>query len=241
MRLAQRLRRFARELLLNAYVNRAVFKLRFLWFVRVRRRVRMFENDRAVIANDYSRRMLLAGRTSDRPLRLIRPLAAIDAARRDSEVLSVGCRFETELLYLVGHGFEPARIRGLDMISYSPWIDVGNMHAMPYAEGQFDVVLLGWVLPYSADPAAAAREVLRVARDGAVIAVAMTYYPAAALAARRARGELIGEAEGRLQTTADVLALFGPAVTDVYFRHDAPDRDAEGVCAVVFATRKGRG
>src|SRR5436309_2811468 len=105
---ARRVRRVAgattRQLLLVTSINRLVFRLRFWWFVQVRRSVREHQEDRAVIASSYSRRMLMQGKTSDRPLELIRPLTTIEGVGPESRVLSIGCRFETELLYLVGHG-----------------------------------------------------------------------------------------------------------------------------------------
>ena len=80
----------------------------------------------------------IAARTN----RLIRPLSAIDRVffhAPDLKVLSIGPRNEVELLNLVAHGFLPDNIRGLDLFSSSPWIDVCNMHNMPYPDNSFDV------------------------------------------------------------------------------------------------------
>ncbi len=43
---------------------------------------------------------------------------------------------------MVSHGLN---IRGLDLFSCSPRIDVGDMHDMRYADNSFDVIFLGWV------------------------------------------------------------------------------------------------
>jgi SAM-dependent methyltransferase len=229
---------FARQLLLVDRFNRLVFSSRFLWYLRVRRAMRVHADETAVVAHRYSIEMLRRGKTSNRPLRLIRPLSVIDAVPKDGRVLSVGCRYETELLYLVAHGFSPRNVRGLDMISYSPWIDVGNMHEMPYADSTWDAVILGWVLAYSDAPARAAEEALRVCRDRGVIAVAVSYYPQHHLDDLAAAGTIVGSASGRIQTVDAILGLFGDAVDDVFFRHDAPDPDREGACAVVFSVKK---
>ena len=137
--------------------NRAVFKLRFFWFVYVLKRMKVFTEEDSVLAPNYSLDMLKKGTTSDRPLRLIRPLSVIDQLSKSARVLSVGCRFETELLYLVGYGFRADRVRGFDMISYSPWVDCGNMHAMPYEDDSWDAIILGWVMTYSDDVQLAAQ------------------------------------------------------------------------------------
>lgn len=231
------LRLTVRQLLLVEHFNNLVFRLRFFWYVRVLRRVRTYGAEDHVLAAKYSVKMLLEGRTSHRPLRLVRPLSVLDHVdRRSARVLSIGCRFETELLYLVGHGFEPGNVRGLDMISYSPWVDVGNMHDLPYPADSQDVVLLGWVLPYSDDQPRAAAEVIRVCRDRAVVAIGLSYYPRGAVV-NPAGGEVRVES-GRIQTVDGLLGLFGDAVGSVFFRHDAADPGHEGVCAVLFEIRK---
>ena len=93
---------------------------------------------------------------------------------REMSVLSIGPRTEMELLSLVAQGFDPDKIRGLDLISYSPWIDLGNMHYMPYKDNAFDVVISGWVLGYSDNPELACQEMLRVSKDEGIIAIGST-------------------------------------------------------------------
>lgn len=217
-------------------INRLMFRIRFLYFVQVRHRIRVSEDQGNVIKPEYSIAMLKRGITSDRPLCLIRPLSVIAKVEKASaKVLAVGCRFETELLYLLGYGFRD--VRGLDLISYSPWIDVGNMHEMPYRDGAWDVVLLGWVLSYSESPERAVQEVIRVAKNGAVIAVAVSYYPAWQLDEAERRGTMIGKKE-RIQTVDAILRLFDGNVERVYFSHDAPARDREGYAATIFSISK---
>ena len=219
-------------------ICRIVFKVRFIYFVKIRRNVRRHPENSGVLAEDYSLRMLLNGRTSNRPLRLIRPLLAIDRVKRSGDVLSVGCRFELELLYLTGYGFKPDKIRGLDMISYSPWVDLGNMHAMPYPDNRWDVILLGWVISYSDQPEVAAREVIRVCRNGAIAAIGVSYYPMEMLMEEKRKGTCVGEPESRKQTVAALLDLFAGHVEEVYFTHEAPDKNVQGMCTVIFSIRK---
>lgn len=236
-RIVRAVARSIRQLLLIESVNKFVFQVRFFWFVRVLRRVHAYESEDHVMAAKYSIDMLLEGRTSHRPLRLIRPLSVLDHVDVSSaKVLSIGCRFETELLYLVAHGFKKANVRGLDMISYSPWVDVGNMHALPYNDSSWDVVILGWVLPYSDDQALAASEVIRVCKDRAIIAIGLTYYPKNAvvdLASGDTRFRTL-----RIQTVDGLLSLFGGAVGRILFSHDTVNPELEGVCAVLFEVRK---
>jgi SAM-dependent methyltransferase len=61
--------------------------------------------------------------------------------------------------------------------------EVGDVYALPFADGSFDVVHAHQVLQHLADPVAALREVRRVGRADGVVAVrdsdyeAMTWYP----------------------------------------------------------------
>ena len=225
------------DLLKVESINRFVFTIRFFFYVRIRRRVRVHSDERAVINQAYSNLMLKRGVTSDRPLRLIRPLSVIDGIdKRRAKVLSIGCRYETELLYLLGYGFR--HVRGLDMISYSPWVDLGNMHALEYPASSWDAVLLGWVISYSEQPQLAASEVARVTRSGGLIAVGVAYYPPAQLEEAERKGTIIGTKEGRIQTADAILRLFHPFVDKVYYSHDAPSPEVESYCAVVFSIRK---
>ena len=230
---------FLRALLRIERVGNFVFKLRLFYWVKLRRRFQMFEDEQGVLSHQYSQDMLLKGRSDDRPLTLIRPLLAIEQVDRDSRILSIGCRFETELLYLVGYGFDPKRVRGLDMISYSPWIDVGNMHAMSYADDSWDVVMLPWVLSYSDQPEVVAQEVIRVTKDGGLVAIGVMYYPMEQLVEWEKTGQNAGiEPERRHQTVAAMVELFSPYVDRVFFSHDSPSESVAGICAVVFSIKK---
>lgn len=162
-----------------------------------------------------------------RPALLINPLACCDyiAARRQAlDVLTVGPRTEAEIFALMAAGFNSAKIRGLDLISYSPFVDVGDMHDMPYNDNTYDVVILGWVLAYSIDNPKAVSEVLRVARPGAFIAVGCEYNP---LSNEEVQAQLEGQIDAdmgtdmtRFDTTDDILDLFEGHVDTVVFRHD---------------------
>ncbi len=168
--------------------------------------------------------------------RLVRPLAAIDRVFFNApklKVLSVGPRTEMELLSLVGHGFAPHNIRGLDLFSYSPWIDTGNMHAMPYPDASFDVIIAGWVLVYSSDPDQACREMLRVAKDEGIIAIGATRWTE-----EKWRAEGRGRTQKHYPRTADILEMFGSAVRNIYVRHDTPSDDVEGRSIVIFDVKK---
>ncbi|MFQ5506857.1 MAG: methyltransferase domain-containing protein [Planctomycetota bacterium] len=225
------------RLLLVDQLRFGVALVRYLWFKVLLGRLRTLAPASGVAENTVSHNLLgLKDLAVRRSLKLIRPLSCIDALGPDSEILSIGPRTEGELLYLVGHGYRPSRIRGLDLITYSPWIDLGDMHELPYPEHRFDAVILGWVLAYSTDRRRAAREVVRVTRPGGFIAIGVEYNPLSNEEIQEQRGYLPGNPR-RLTSVAEILELFEGSVDRVYFSHDitAERKDRLGSLTVVFS------
>ena len=158
----------------------------------------------------------------DRPSKLINPLLSIDLiANRIGEisVLTVGPRSEAEIFGLLASGFSPNNIYGLDLFSYSDFIEVGDMHAMPFGDKSFDVIVLGWVLAYSKDNPRVAAEVLRVARPGAFVAIGCQYLPYSREQMKEIDGDNFMDPT-RFWETNDILKLFEGRVDTVIFRHD---------------------
>ena len=156
-----------------------------------------------------------------RPIYLVMPLRSITMINqriKALKVLAIGPRTEAEIYTLTACGFDPANITGVDLISYSDLIDVGDMHALPYPDNSFDVIVMGWVLAYTSTPEVAAREALRVARPGAYFAVGCEYTPFSE-DQLEAQGSLVAEG-GKYRHTDDILKLFGDQVESVIFRHE---------------------
>jgi SAM-dependent methyltransferase len=84
-------------------------------------------------------------------------------------VLCVGCRNGLELDRFRAQGFED--VVGIDVFSDRPDILVMDMHEMSFADGSFDVVYASHSLEHSYDVDRVVREIVRVARDGAVVGV----------------------------------------------------------------------
>jgi SAM-dependent methyltransferase len=170
---------------------------------------------------------------ADRPSTLVYPLRGIEYILRNAralKVLTVGPRSESEIFSLIAAGISPDNITGLDLISYSDFVALGDMHAMPFEDDSFDIVIVGWVLTYSADNRRAADEILRVARPGAHIAIGCATEPvdeaAAFERARTATGGVrakIGDGSKTLSiffNTEQILRLFEGRIDTVIFRQD---------------------
>jgi hypothetical protein len=236
------IRGYFHQLLTIDIIRYLIARLRFFFLVRIFRRLRTFslEDDKEVPANTIPHNLKgLKDLAVVRSLSLIKPVTSVDRVGIDSKVLTIGPRTEGELFSLVGYGFLPKNIRGLDLISYSKWIDLGDMHKMPYTDKSFDVVIMGWVISYSDEPKKAAEEVIRVSNDKAVIAVGVEYGGEEAKQ-QIAKLDYVPGA-GRLTTNASqLLEFFGDHVDQVYFTHSIEEdrKDLKGSVIAVFSIKK---
>jgi len=107
---------------------------------------------------------------SIRSLIPIWPLKAFDFFRPiNMKVLSVGPRTEAELFRLVSMGFQLKNIKSVDIQSYSKLVELGDIIKMPFEDNSFDLVIIGWVLVYTNEPAKAIKEVVRVLKNNGIV------------------------------------------------------------------------
>ena len=163
--------------------------------------------------------------------RLITPLRTIDIIRVGAaklNLLTVGPVGEAELLAYMGMGFGLENIHGVDLVSHKSLVQTGDMHHLPFADGFFHLVVLGWSLSYSKNPRRVADEVMRVSGTGRYIAVGADYAP----------GGRHPDGLTAFQSTEEVLDLFEGHVGTVFFRHDVHPslRSEPGDLMVIFRT-----
>ncbi len=164
--------------------------------------------------------------TLQRPQLLVNALTSIYyiySCRADLKVLCVGPRTESEFFMLLAEDFSPNNITGLDLISYSEYVDVGDMHAMPYDDDSFDIVFVGWVLTYSTDIQKVADECIRVAKPGGYVAIGVESPKVPE------GGDVI-----TIRSTDEIVKLFEGHVHAVPFRHDV-HRTLEDTIDMVMA------
>lgn len=219
-------RAILRSILLVPAVQIALVRARILYFVNIRRQLRTLDSDfafKTTIMNNMKGLRHYNGRTDI----LIRPLSIIESLPTDAALLIIGPRNEHDLFSAIGHGFAPGRVRGLDLISYSPMIDLGDMHATPYPDAAFDAVVVGWTLSYSRDPHQFAREILRIVKPGGLVAIGVEYSTLTEEDSVALSGYAIQESEylaKRINSTQEIRDIFGDSVDHVFFDHDAPRR-----------------
>ena len=233
------------RLMLIVEILHAVAVARYLYFHVLRRGTRIAEQSHdSVAANTVMHNMKGVRRSIRRVGRsavLIRPLSVIPRLQRrvpNAKVLSIGPRSEAELLCLASHGFRLRNVTGVDLLSYSPRIDIGDMHALQYADDSFDVVIASRVLGYSDAPEIACAEMLRVTRHDGYIAI-----NTGDLQPDSATNQDLDYKPGSNQvysSLADILDLFGDHVGYVHFSNDPSVETGKqrGPILVIFRVTK---
>ena len=111
--------------------------------------------------------------------RLVNPLIELPFINRNInklKILSVGPRDEGEIYNLFTKGFEFENIFAIDLFSYSKKIKVGDVHNLDYPENFFDIILSSYTLTYSTDQKLFISNLVRCAKNGGIIAIAVGNY-----------------------------------------------------------------
>lgn len=141
---------------------------------------------------------------------LLYPIAALLRQRKDAQMLIVGPRTEDDIFWARSLGLRGTR--GLDLFSYSDMIDVGDMHETAFASGQFDAVILGWVISYSSNPENLINECKRVVKPGGYIGFGIESNPE-----HRQTGQFKSPRANYLNSGKEIAAL---ANLPIIFIHD---------------------
>jgi len=108
-------------------------------------------------------------------LYVLESIPSVRDIAKEAKVLSMGPRNEGELLLLERHGFRWGNITGLDLFSYSPKIEIMDMHYMTFADNSFDIVVCSRVLSYSENVKKAVSEIVRITKNGGIIAIGLAW------------------------------------------------------------------
>ena len=214
-----------RDILHSEIVLYSVFFARFFYFCKLKKSLRTLDSPSAFPVT-ISHNLRSLSKPLNRMALLIEPLSVLEQVGNNSRILVIGPRNEWDIFQLVRSGFRFDRCTGLDLISYSPSVRLGDMHNIPFEDEEFDVVLCGWTLSYSAHPQKACDEISRVCRKGGLIGMAVEYFSGDEEDERVSTGGYTIQDERlaeRINSVDQILSLF-PDRGDVYFSHDAPLR-----------------
>lgn len=234
-----------RQMLRITLLRFLICAVRYVWFVFVLRRMKALDVQSGDVApHTVTHNMRgMFDLAVERSLRLILPLTSLELVRervRESRILSIGARTEGELYNLYAYGFARKNVTAIDLVSYSPRIQLGDMHALKLPDDSFDVTLVGWVLAYSDNKRKAASEIVRVTKPGGLVAIGSEWLRASVDEISQELGYVAGSAT-RVADMADLLGLFEGHVDHVYLSQDEqrsrPDSQA-GDLLLIFRVRK---
>lgn len=235
------LRHLIDQLLLVDHIRYLYMKVRFIYFVYVRRRLKSLDISTGDVAKEtvtHNKKGLIDVLVT-RSNALVKPISSIESLNIDSKILSIGPRTEGELFNLAANGFLLENIKGLDLISYSPLVELGDMHNMPYQDNQWDAIVCGWVLAYSDNRTKAASELIRCCRPGGVIAIGVEYNPFSNEEILEEEGYIPGS-NTRIESLDDITSLFEGHIDHIFFSQQpiGPKRDEVGSMVVLFSLKK---
>jgi SAM-dependent methyltransferase len=234
-------RHFLDQMLLMDHFRYLYMKLRFVYFVYLRQKLSSLDLDTGDIAKEtvQHNRKGLTDVSVTRSNALLKPLSAIEDLDIDSSILCIGPRTEGELFNLAANGFMLSNIRGIDLISYSPLIELGDMHNMKYLDSQWDAIVCGWVLAYSDNKKKAASELVRCCRPGGVIAIGIEYHPYSNEEILEQEGYVPGS-KTRIESIEDLTSLFTGYIGKIYFSQqpDESRRGEVGSIVLIFSVQK---
>jgi SAM-dependent methyltransferase len=154
---------------------------------------------------------------------LLFPTAAVFKDRlNDIKVIIVGPRTEDDIFWARSLGM--FNTVGLDLFSYSPLIQLGDIHDSHIPDESYDAVLLGWMISYSSNPRKVADECLRILKPGGLLGIGIE---------SNARQKYDGVKPPRMNTLnspADLADLVG---LPIVFNND-PLQDITYDCGVIF-------
>tara|TARA_B100000575_G_C23136486_1_gene660341 strand:+ start:494 stop:1249 length:756 start_codon:yes stop_codon:yes gene_type:complete len=135
------------------------------------------------------------------------PLMSIDYLNFERDkVLSVGPRNEGELFQIRSMGFKWQNIYGIDLLSYSNLVTLGDIHKSKYMDNFFNVILCGWVITYSTNYEKILDELLRIVKNKGIISIGFSYNP---------------NEDSSIYSTEQILKRYEKNISQVYFNFDA--------------------
>ncbi len=155
-------------------------------------------------------------------------LRCVASVPKNARLLVIGPRNEAELLLLHLYGFDLGNIRSIDIFSYSPKIELMDMHDIKYPDGTFDIVYSAWTLRYSYDLKKACDEIVRVVKPGGLVATGFSH--------SKMNTDVTGAMiEGGLQ---ELHSMFEPHVDWVYWQEAMRTSPTNEEVTTIFRVRK---
>jgi hypothetical protein len=179
---------------------------------------------------------------SRRPDLIALPLRCLNSVKQNAhtmKVSTIGCRTEAEILSLANAGFNPENISGYDLFTNSPLIDLGDITDLNVKDSIFDITVCGWVLEFVTDLNTAASELLRITKNGGLIAIGGMHHPISLNIVEYSKRKT--HQDRKWYCSLDqVKELFKINDRDIVFKSDIDplDLDKRGDVVIIFKVNK---
>ncbi|MBP9694912.1 MAG: class I SAM-dependent methyltransferase [Candidatus Magasanikbacteria bacterium] len=162
---------------------------------------------------------------------MLYPLCSVFGINRRGKTLSIGPKNEGEILLFEAHGFTD--VVGIDLFTYTPNILLMDAHHMTFADNTFDTIVCGWMIRYCYDAKQVAREIIRVAKDGAICLFSFgVSFKTGPL------GDLDFVVTKMDRGIAELLEMFGPHVGHIYWWNEQTVSGQGRSSVVIFQIKK---
>jgi len=179
----------------------------FIFFRKIKNISALYMINETIVHNKSAFNNLKTDFIMNRIKYLYGPMSAIERINEDSRILLIGSRTENELLYL--KSFNHKNIKAIDLISYSPLIEIQDMHNLNFKDSTFDAIIMGWALCYSTHPKKCAIEITRVLKHDGIVAIGQ----------EGLKSNLSNV--NRVNNLKDIYNLFNHSLNKIYFEYNA--------------------
>ena len=192
-------------LLRNQYILYLVGLIRYYYF-RIFYPIKTLKSPNAIdISNQHNLDGLFRIKTQffmPRFDRLIYSVIANERFSKTCKTLIIGPRSESDILKLFSYGYK--NIKAIDLITYSPKIEIMDAHNITYRPNSFDCIFCGWTLPYSNHPNLIADSIIKVVKNNGLVSVGIEYSP-----------------DEKIKSVEDIKKLFKGYIKNIFFQYDA--------------------
>ena len=137
---------FLYSLLSSVYIRILVGYIRWFYYYKILSRLKTKKIE-YIIENGLSHNLTVFDKfplddfVMRRTSYLINSISSIELLNNKSNFLVIGPRTESDILKLKAN-FQTAKIEAIDIISYSPWIKLQDMHSIQFDDNYFDCVVV---------------------------------------------------------------------------------------------------
>jgi SAM-dependent methyltransferase len=164
---------FYSSLLGSVYIRIIIGFFRWFYYVKILKRTKILDNTSSIEGTlEHNLQPLknfpLVDFTMKRMDRLLSIANTFEFLNNNSNFLIIGPRTESDIFKLKYY-FPFCKIHSIDLISYSPLIELQDAHNTNFLDNYFDCIISGWVIKYSHNKKKMLNEMVRITKNGGII------------------------------------------------------------------------